>query len=236
VTVFRRRNRKQDGAAETAEVAPEAVEVPDETPERAGGPWDVDEVPEDGLERLDLGALLLPTVEGTEIRLEADEDGEITSVLLVQEGSAVQVGAFAAPRNEGIWDEVRTEIRDGIRAEGGEPQEVDGPHGTELRAVLEGPNGRQAVRFVGYDGPRWFLRGVFSGTAGSDVDAAPALDAALRDVVVVRGGDPMPVRDPLALRLPREVVAAQQEAEAAAQEGRTPPSLPERGPEITETR
>jgi hypothetical protein len=245
VTVFRRRNRKGDAAVETAAdttegtatAAPSTDAVPDTAaPLRGGGPWDVADVPADGLERLDLGALRLPTFEGTEIRLEADEDGQITSVLLVQADSAVQVGAFAAPRHDGIWDEIRAEIRDGIRTEGGDPQEVDGPHGTELRAELDTPNGRQTVRFVGYDGPRWFLRGVFSGAAGTDVDASPALDAALRGTVIVRGGDPMPVRDPLPLRLPREVLAAQEEEAADPDALRSLPTLPERGPEITETR
>jgi hypothetical protein len=246
VTVFRRRNRKADAAAETAADTTEGAAtadlstdaVPDTTPPlREAGPWDVADVPADGLERLDLGALRLPTFEGTEIRLEADEDGQITSVLLVQNDSAVQVGAFAAPRHDGIWDEIREEIRDGIRTEGGDPQEVDGPHGTELHAELDTPNGRQIVRFVGYDGPRWFLRGVFSGAAGADVDASPALDAALRGTVIVRGADPMPVRDPLPLRLPREVLAAQEEASETDQDApRSAPSLPERGPEITETR
>ena len=53
-------------------------------------------------------------------------------------------------------------------------------------------------------------------------------------MVVVRGNDPMPVRDPLPLRLPREVVeqnAAQQEGGDPAQNGLQPPR---RGPEITE--
>jgi hypothetical protein len=248
VTVFRRRNRKQETvpagdtapAGEALPASPQTGTSPEQAvPGRESGPWDVEVAPADGVDRIDLGALKVPTIEGTEIRLEADEDGQITSVLLVSEGSALQLGGFAAPRSEGIWDEVRTEIHDGIAAEGGTPREVDGPHGTELHAELDTPDGRQTVRFVGYDGPRWFVRGVFSGVAGTDAGAAPALDAALLGTIVVRGGDPLPVRDPLSLQLPREVLEAQQTvAEEDAREAarRQAPTLPERGPEITETR
>ncbi|HEV7825698.1 MAG TPA: DUF3710 domain-containing protein [Mycobacteriales bacterium] len=234
MTVFRRRNRKQEDvtADAAAQAAVESGETP-EAPARAGGPWDADAAPDDGVDRLDLGALRVPTLEGTEIRLEADEDGQITSVLLVSEGSALQIGAFAAPRTEGIWSEVRGEILAGIAAESGAPREVDGPYGDELQAELDTPDGRQLVRFVGFDGPRWFLRGVFSGAAGTDAGAAPALDRALLGTVVVRGGDPLPVRDPLPLHLPREVLDAQR---AAAEEDERRLTLPERGPEITETR
>ena len=68
------------------------------------------------------------------------------------------------------------------------------------------------ARFVGVDGPRWFLRAMYTGSAAVDPDAAAPLEAALRDVVVVRGSDPMAVRDPLPLRLPPQ-----------AQEGRPRP-------------
>jgi len=51
-------------------------------------------------------------------------------------------------------------------------------------------------------------------------------------VVVVRGAEAMAVRDPLPLRLPKEV--AEQAAAHAAEQG--VPELPERGPEITEVR
>jgi hypothetical protein len=247
VTVFRRRNRKRDetGAGDEAtEPGTEAgagsaagtggaVGSAGAAPAATSGPWDVDDVPDDGVERIDLGALRVPTLDGTELRLEADEAGQITTVLLVSADSALQIGVFAAPRNEGIWDEIRAELRDGIIAEGGKPRETEGRHGTELHAELDTPEGHQLVRFIGYDGPRWFVRGVYSGAAGTDENAAGPLDEALSGVVVVRGGDPMPVRDPLPLRLPREVIESQHEAQ---QEAARRPQPPTRGPEITETR
>jgi hypothetical protein len=91
------------------------------------------------------------------------------------------------------------------------------------------------------DGPRWFLRGVFSGAAAEDSAAAAPLEELLRGVVVVRGEHPMPPRDMLELRLPPEAAAALEEQAKAQQEGQenrfaTQPNPFERGPEITETR
>ena len=85
------------------------------------------------------------------------------------------------------------------------------------------------ARFVGVDGPRWFLRGLVTGPAAVDPEQAGPVEAALRDVVVVRGSEPMAVRDPLALALPNEA-QLQQPGDQVGLE------LPERGPEITETR
>jgi Protein of unknown function (DUF3710) len=78
------------------------------------------------------------------------------------------------------------------------------------------------LRFVGFDGPRWFLRGVFSGPAATDAAQAQVLETVLTSIVVVRGIDPMAPRDPLQLRLPREATAAREAAEAAAGEGDSP--------------
>jgi hypothetical protein len=100
----------------------------------------------------------------------------------------------------------------------------------------------QILRFVGVDGPRWFLRGVFTGPAATDAAQAATLEEVLRGVVVVRGEEAMAPRDALPLRLPREAVhAAEQAAEeaAAAEQGGGKGELPDPfrlGPEITETR
>jgi hypothetical protein len=49
--------------------------------------------------------------------------------------------------------------------------------------------GKRLARFVGVDGPRWFLRGVIGGAATTDVEAAAREDL-FRSIVVVRGGSP----------------------------------------------
>jgi Protein of unknown function (DUF3710) len=103
-------------------------------------------------------------------------------------------------------------------------------------------SGLRPVRFAGVDGPRWFLRGLFSGVAAENPAAAVPLEALLREVVVVRGDHPMPPRDLLELRLPPEAAAALEEQAAAQQENQqdtrfaTPPNPFDRGPEFTETR
>ena len=79
--------------------------------------------------------------------------------------------------------------------------------GWELRAQVpvqlpDGTNGVQVVRFVGVDGPRWFLRGVISGQGAVQPQAAGVLEHIFRDTVIVRGEGPMAPRDPIVLKLP----------------------------------
>jgi hypothetical protein len=173
--------------------------------EETTGPWDEVDAPDDGLERLDLGALRIPVVAGVEVRVDVNPDGQVVAATLSYGGSEAQVGAFAAPRTAGIWDEIRREIKGSIASQGGTAQEVRGPFGRELTGRVPVQGGFQSVRFVGVDGPRWFLRALFSGAAATDPARAAQLEDALRNVIVVRGSAPMPVRDPLALTLPKEV-------------------------------
>jgi hypothetical protein len=93
------------------------------------------------------------------------------------------------------------------------------PEGTTPQPV------RVPARFLGVDGPRWFLRGTITGPAGAGGEAAAALEDAFREVVVVRGTEPMPVREPLPLALPAqaaEQMAAQMEEQARQQSGPDP--------------
>ena len=119
------------------------------------GPYDVKDTPDDDHERVDLGALRLPVVKGIDIQAEADSEGRVSTVRLVRKGTQMQVGVFAAPRAEGIWDEIREEIASSMSGGGGAAEEVDGDRfGTELRGELAGARGaRTPVRFLGVDGP-----------------------------------------------------------------------------------
>ncbi len=171
------------------------------------GPWDVSER-EDLEGYVDLGALRLLGRSGMELRLEVEEaSGRVTGATVLLEGSAVQLQAFAAPRTMGIWAEIRQEIADGVSGQGGTADELDGRFGRELLARIpvrtpDGRTGHQVARFAGVDGPRWFLRAVFSGPAAHDESAAQVLEEVVRDVVVVRGEEAMAPRELLALRLP----------------------------------
>ena len=211
-------------------------------PGRPTGPWDVDDV-DDEVQRLDLGAIRVPVPDGCEVRIDV-QDEQVVAATVVDGRSAIQIHAFAAPRKEGIWDEVRDEIAESLRSNGGSAETADGPFGRELRARLPAPDpsqGQQPARFIGVDGPRWFLRGLMTGAASTDPHQARRLEDVFRGVVVVRGGEAMAPRDLLPLRLPKD---AMQQLEGAAQPEPEPDPEPqkptldmlERGPEITETR
>ncbi|MEV0426295.1 DUF3710 domain-containing protein [Micromonospora sp. NPDC050495] len=180
----------------------------EESPQTSSrGPYDVSEAPD--APRLDLGSLQIPAVPDVEVRVQADPQGVIQQVVLVHGPNALQLGVFAAPRSEGIWDEVREEIRQSLFNDGAAAQEVEGEYGTELRARVRTPEGVTDLRFVGIDGPRWMVRGVFQGDAATDPAAAGPLAACLDGLVVDRGQEAKPVREPLPLRLPREVAEQQ---------------------------
>jgi len=179
------------------------------------GPYDQDDAPDDGLERLDLGALLVPVMRGVEVRVDVGPDGQVIAATLSYGGSEAQIGVFAAPRTAGIWDEVRKEINASIVQQGGKAQESSGRFGTELSGRIPVQGGYQSVRFIGVDGPRWFLRGLFSGPAAADPAKAAVLEDAVRNIVVVRGASPMPVREPLPLTLPPEVQEQAEQAQGA---------------------
>ena len=194
----------------------------DEPAAPAHGPYDSGQAPADDVERLDLGALLIPAFEGVEVRVQADPDGTIQQVVLVHDDSALQLGAFAAPKSEGIWREVREEILESMAADGVQAREADGTYGIEIQAQADTPQGPVPLRFVGVDGPRWMVRAVFQGAAAVDPSRGALLTRCLEGVVVERGAEARPVREPLPLRLPKEMqeqAQRQQAAQEAAQPG-----------------
>lgn len=156
---------------------------------------------------IDLGGIKILPREGLNLRLEVEEQSKrIVAVGLDYADSSLQVQPFAAPRSGGLWDETRVQLRDQVRTQGGRVEERDGPLGKELLAEVpaaanEGSELRLA-RFIGIDGPRWFLRGVIGGAAASDLAAAAKVEDLFRSIVVVRGGAPMPPRDLIPLKMP----------------------------------
>ncbi|HEY7049289.1 MAG TPA: DUF3710 domain-containing protein [Jatrophihabitantaceae bacterium] len=184
-------------------------------PDETTGPYDIRDEPDDELSRIDLGALRVPVQAGMEMRLDMNEAQQVVAVTLVNRDGQMQIGVFAAPRNEGIWDDIRKEIRDSIVSQRGLARDKEGgPFGTELVGTLKGDGGNSPVRFLGVDGPRWFLRGMLLGVAASEAAKARPFEQAFRNTVVVRGGEPLPVREPVPLQLPRE---AAEQLEALAQ-------------------
>lgn len=248
------RKKKSAEAAPTADTSPQTdagAEHDDDI--RAGGPYDVSEI-ESKDDYLDLGSILIKTQPGVGLRLEVDEKTKRPrAVTLDVAGSTAQIQAFAAPKTAGLWDEIRQDLTTSLQGNNGAPEAIEGTFGTELRArfpakTSQGTPGYRAARFVGIDGPRWFLRVVVSGAAAIDPEASKTFDQLIRGVVVVRGKDPMPPRDLLPLNVPegaqraRPVRAAQTGAQqpprtttnAKSTGGNMQP--PERGPEIAEIR
>ena len=227
----------------------------------ASGPWDAEE-PAPDIERIDFGALRVPIGPGIEVQVnleatEVDEEGNPVSgrpvaVTVVHGDSGLQLQAFAAPKRTGIWDEVRKETTGEIQEAGGQTQDAAGPFGPELRAMVpvqipeevmdqvpeeirEQGFAWQPLRFLGVDGPRWFLRGVVSGAAIEDEEQWQVLEDVFRNVIVVRGEQPMPPRELLELSLPAGVDQMPDE-EGDDESGGQDFNPFERGPEITEVR
>jgi len=235
VVSWRRRRDEDDPQQEGVEGAEaEEVAAPQEPAaepawDRTRGPFDASEAPElpEGA-LVDLGALRLPALPGLELRLEVEEGSRrVVAATVGLGGSTAQIQVFAAPRTAGIWDEVRAEIAESVTRGGGATQEVRGSFGTELLARVpartpDGRTGHRPARFIGVDGPRWFLRAVLSGAAVTDPEAAGPLERLLRATVVVRGADAMAPRDLLVLKLPTTGVTAVA--------GARPPGLAEPAP------
>lgn len=158
---------------------------------------------------VDLGGIKILPREGLHLRLEIEEGSKrVVAVGLDYAGSTLQVQPFAAPRSSGLWHEIRDQIVDQIGKQGGTTTLRDGPFGPELLAEIplaagQGADGTtRLARFVGVDGPRWFLRGVIAGEGAINPEAAAQVEDLFRSIVVVRGSTPMPPRDLIPLRMP----------------------------------
>lgn len=215
--MFGRRRRtsvtagSQPGDGEpTLEGALEGVPGAEPRPECATGPYDVDGEPDDGLTRLDLGSLRLPIPDGAQLQVEVDRSGPLRALHLITGLGQFTITAFAAPRSGGLWREVMPELATKLRGEGAWVGLAPGEWGQEIEAVTN----QGVLRFLGVDGPRWMLRGVVSGSPEHAQACAVVLRDIVRQTVVVRGSDPLPVRSPLALQLPGPLAEQLEQATA----------------------
>lgn len=201
------------------------------------GPFDLADA-QDKPGRVDLGALRIPGVQGMSLRMELDRATQrIVAANVTLGQSTLQLQAFAAPRTAGIWEDIRGQIASSITAQGGDVKEVEGPFGPELLALLpvrdaEGKVSRVPTRFLGVDGPRWFLRGILRGAAIVDPGHKALMERYFSEVVVVRGTEARPPSELLTLTMPGQ--PARPEPLAPQPPGVS--DLLERGPEITEVR
>jgi len=156
---------------------------------------------------VDLGGVKIVPRPDLQLRLEVEEGSKrVVAVGLDFAGSSLQVQPFAAPRTSGLWNEIRAQIVDQIHKQGGTTTVSDGPFGPEVLAEIPvttaGQSGTRLARFVGVDGPRWFLRGVIAGEGAVEPAAAAQIEDLFRSIVVVRGNTPMPPRDLIPLNMP----------------------------------
>jgi hypothetical protein len=210
---------------------------------RSSGPYDITEVDSiastEESPKIDLGSLILTPVPGSELRLQvAEETNEIVSAMLVIEtiveppasanqqpqtySSALELGAYAAPRSGGLWAELRDEISKSATEAGGTASVGEGPFGVELRRLIpvttpDGDEGYQPSRMWVAEGPRWLLRGIVYGQAAIEDDAdspvvADVLDA-FRQVIVRRGDEAMAPGDLLPLTMPTNLSQQPEESD-----------------------
>ncbi|WP_394214710.1 DUF3710 domain-containing protein [Brachybacterium vulturis] len=225
---------EQDDAA-PQQAVPDRPEVDSAQPPRGehleDGPYGEADAPEE--DRIDLGGLQVPTIDGLELRMEVDQrSGSVTGANLVLGGSSLQVQAFAAPKSRGLWEDVRHSLRDSVVTQGGTAETRTGAFGTELITRLpvkraDGRTGYRPARFIGVDGSRWFLRAILTGKALGDPEQSRRFETLVSRLVVVRGSGAMAPQELIPLHLPGERPGLDQ-----IRSGPLDPLA--RGPEITQ--
>ena len=164
-------------------------------------------------------------------------------IAVVHGDSSLQLQAFAAPKSGGLWDDVRQEIAAAVTKAGGEQR--GGRRAVRRRSCMPGcpasrpgQAGLQPVRFLGVDGPRWFLRGVITGPAAERPAAAAPFEEVFADVGGgprrSPGAAPRPAGDHGCPRRPGRPWRSRWPPEEE-QRSASPLNPFERGPEITET-
>lgn len=224
-------NEEAVDAAENVDEAQEGVALPKPSAEYEGrgdkhGPWDVeDENVPDYDEYLDMGSYYLPFLKGIELRVKANRaTQQVLGTTITYGSSSVEIEAFAAPKTLGLWDDVRADLIEANK----DAKEVEGVFGTELALPVTVKGGCKVLtRIVGVDGPRWMLRGIFSGKAATDPEGeeAKALNQFFADIVVERGDDPLAPRDLIPMH-PPVAPAERKAAKAAAEEAEQKTEIP----------
>ena len=247
--MFKRKARAEKAVEATDAVAEEQNDDAEAQPSSesgvsavsaAPGPYDISAVPENGVVRVDLGAIQIATFAGLQIQFETDPtQSRFMSVLTIYQDGAMRMQPLAAPRSGGLWDEMRPTIMASIQQSGGDVDEVEGQFGIELVGVVpvvtpDGEHLRQPIRLIAYEGPRWMLHAVFMGAAADDGAKAETFEDVFRQTVVVRGDQPMAPGDVLTITLPPG--ATQVPAPETAESSEIEIGPPEPGVHITETR
>lgn len=208
----------QDAAAgEDVEAEADAGDDADDI-DLTQGPWDYDDEgidPDDDDRYISFGSMFLPLVEGLTIRAKRSQDPQSPSPLesiTVQLGDgAIEIVPFAAPKTLGLWDDMSDELLDANKS----AKVQEGRFGDEVMLPVAVKGKTMMTRIVGVDGPRWLLRGIFTGDAADgDSDNKKALEDYFAQIIVRRGDAPLAPRDIIPILPPK--TAAQRRADAAA--------------------
>lgn len=167
------------------------------------GPWAVDDEDAPDYESyLDLGAYYLPFLQGIELRVKASRaTNQVLGCTISLGGSSLEIEAFAAPKTLGVWEDIRADLIDSNE----NATEQPGVFGMEVILPVTVKGGKTVTtRIVGVDGPRWMLRGIFSGDAATEADSSEteALNKFFADIVVDRGEEPLAPRDLIPMHAP----------------------------------
>ncbi|WEV66864.1 DUF3710 domain-containing protein [Bifidobacterium sp. ESL0769] len=198
--------------------------VPDEPseayPDRGDlyGPWDIEEEEAPNYdEYLDMGAYYLPFMPGIELRVKANRaSGQVLGCTISYKTSSLEIEALAAPKTLSLWDGVREDLL----AANPKASEEPGIFGTEIKLPVVVKGGKKLItRIVGVDGPRWMLRGIFSGRAATHPESpeTKALNQFFSDIVVDRGEEPLAPRDVIPMHAPVSPEERRKADEAAAE-------------------
>ncbi|OYN91134.1 DUF3710 domain-containing protein [Parenemella sanctibonifatiensis] len=180
---------------------------------RADGPFDFAEVDleNDPVERMDFGGMIITPFEGMKLQLHADpQTQQIQRAMVMHDDSVLELSAYAAPRARGYITEIRDELINNAKNQGGSANLVEGPFGTELKRLLpvrtpEGKNVIVPTRTWLVHGPRWVLRGIIMGKAAMEEGTPEELLECFHNVIVRRGDDPKAPGELLEFVLPDDV-------------------------------
>lgn len=230
--IGKKNHQAEEEAKESEEAAEEAAA--EETNENVApgegvrgenqGPWDVDDenIP-DFDEYLDLGSLYLPFIGALGLKgrhdialhLKADrKTKQVLSATVSYGKSSLEMEALAAPKSHGLWDDVRADLKNGRS----DAKEVDGVFGHEVIMPVKVGNKTFITRIVGVDGPRWMLRGIFSGPAAEGGEEKEVLDKYFANMVVDRGEEPLAPHDKIPMHAPVTPAERRKQAEMTAKD------------------
>ena len=162
---------------------------------------------------VNFGSVLIPKLDGLDVTVQIDQQSkQLTSFSLIYANTIAKVEIFAAAKEHSSWADIRFEIAARLEETQVQPKISTGSFGPQITAVMptfdeQGKVIVQAIRFLGIDGDRWFLRATISGAGAVDFDAAHQVDEIIAKLVIDRGDEPMAPGSRLPITFPSNEAA-----------------------------